>query len=423
MHDNKTMFYVLLRPLANEIFTPMKTIHLLKNPIQNYAWGSRAALAELSGRHFPTEKPEAEMWMGAHPKAPSKVKTKHGDESLLDLIKQHPHDILGKELAAVYDNRLPYLFKVLAIEQPLSIQVHPDRAQAKQGFARENSLEIPMDASERNYRDDSHKPECICALTHFWALNGFRDRATMIDLLRETCADFLEMGIREIEEYRDSHGLKRFLYILLNLKEHDVQMILNHAVPYAETCRKRNPAFDWMVRLHKSYPGDIGVLFPLILNLVRLNPGQAMYLPAGHMHAYLKGVGIELMANSDNVLRGGLTPKHVDVSELLNILDFKEQPLNIIEPEERGAGEKRYPTPANEFELSVIGTLEGEAYISDKDRGVEILLVTSGTVDVFQAKHPEPLRLSQGMSIIVPAAVESYSIRGEGTLYRAAVPI
>ena len=254
----------------------MKTIHLLKNPIQNYAWGSHAAIAELEGRHFPTEKPEAEMWMGAHPKAPSKVKTKHGEESLLDLIKQHPRDILGKEMAAVYDNQLPYLFKVLAIEKPLSIQVHPDRAQAKQGFTRENNLEISVDASERNYRDDNHKPECICALTSFWALNGFRDRSTMIRLLREACADSLGQGTRELERSADTQGLQRFLEFLLTLADAMVRVILNRALPYAAAHRDQDPAFEWMLRLHHAYPGDIGVLFPLILNLVRLNPGQAM---------------------------------------------------------------------------------------------------------------------------------------------------
>jgi len=400
----------------------MKSIHLLKNPVQNYAWGSHSAIAELMGKPFPTEEPEAEMWMGAHPKAPSMVKIGPGDESLMDLVKQRPHDILGKKTAAVFDNRLPYLFKVLAIEKPLSIQVHPDREQAKTGFARENHLGIPMDAAERNYRDDNHKPECICALTHFWALNGFRDNATMINLLRESCGDSLGAGIRELEENVDSQGLKGFLDILFKLKEDDVKKILNRAVPHAEACRDKDPALDWMARLHKTYPGDIGVLFPLILNLVCLNPGQAMCLPAGQMHAYLKGVGIELMANSDNVLRGGLTPKHMDVFELLNILNFKVQPLEIIEPENRRAYENAYPTPASEFELSVIETVEGEPYASEKDRGVEILLLTTGEVDIFQGSDPEPMRLNCGMSVIVPAAVESYLIKGKGTVYKASVP-
>ncbi|MEN8246861.1 MAG: mannose-6-phosphate isomerase, class I [Thermodesulfobacteriota bacterium] len=400
----------------------MKTIHILTNPVQKYAWGSHAAIAELTGRPFPIKEPEAEMWMGAHPKAPSTVKTKHGDESLMDLIKQYPHDIIGKAVAS-FENRLPYLFKVLAIEEPLSIQVHPNREQAKKGFARENHLGIPMDAAERNYRDDNHKPECICALTHFWALNGFHGKSTIIRRLKEISSNTLDNGIRELEERADSQGLKRFLDILLNLKENDVEKILDRAVPYAEARRSQDPIFDWMVRLHNTYPGDIGVLFPLILNLVRLNPGQAMYLPAGQMHAYLKGVGIELMANSDNVLRGGLTPKHVDVAELLNVLNFEEQPLEIIKPVKRNACQKVFPTPADEFELSVIETRAGRIYTSDRKRSAEILLVTSGEVTVGCDDDSEPLKLKQGMSAIVPAAVETYWIKGKGTVYKAGLPL
>ena len=401
----------------------MKSIHLLKNPVQNYAWGSHSAIAELMGEPFPTEEPEAEMWMGAHPKASSTVKTGQGDESLTDLVKQHPHDILGKESAGFFENRLPYLFKVLAIEEPLSIQVHPNREQAKIGFSRENHLGISMDAAERNYRDDNHKPECICALTHFWALNGFRDKKAMISLLRQFCADTLENGIRELEEKENPQGLKRFLGNLLNLKKNAVEKILDQAVPHAEVNREQDPAFDWMVRLHNTYPGDVGVLFPLILNLVRLNPGEAMYLPAGQMHAYLKGVGIELMANSDNVLRGGLTPKHVDVTELLNVLNFEEQPLEIIAPEKRNPCQKVFPTPASEFELSIIETRAGKTYTSDRNRSAEILLVTSGEVTIACDHDSEPSMLKQGMSAIVPAAVESYWIKGEGTVYKAAIPL
>ena len=270
----------------------MKTIHMLKNPIQNYAWGSHTAIAKLMGRAFPTPEPEAEMWMGAHPKASSWVKTNHGEVSLQELIRRFPRDILGQETAAAYQNRLPYLFKVLAIEKPLSIQAHPNREQAKKGFARENHLGIPMDAAERNYRDDNHKPECICALTHFWALNGFREKATMINLLMESCADSLGAGIRELQENADSTGLKRFIEILLNLKKDDVQKILDRAVPHAEACRDQDPAFDWMIRLHNAYPGDIGVLFRLVLILVRLNPWQAMHMPSGQLHSYLEGLGI-----------------------------------------------------------------------------------------------------------------------------------
>jgi mannose-6-phosphate isomerase len=401
----------------------MQALHILKNPIQSYAWGSHTAIAELTGRPFPTKEPEAELWMGAHPKAPSTVKTKHGDESLTKLIKRHPHDILGKQTVAIFDDRLPYLFKVLAIESPLSIQVHPNRTQAKQGFARENHLGIPMHAAERNYRDDNHKPECICAITHFWALIGFRDTPTMLKLLREACADTLDKGIRELEKHMGPQGLKRFLDILLHLKGDHAQTILSRALSYAETHRNQDMAFDWMIRLHNTYPGDMGALFPLILNLICLNPGQAMYLPAGQMHAYLEGVGIELMANSDNVLRGGLTPKHVDVSELLKVVNFERQPPVIIQTQARHAYEKAYPTPAREFELSVLSLEVGGAYTSGRERSAEIMLVTAGKINVFQNRESEALELTRGMSAIVPAAVESYRITGNGTVYKAAVPI
>jgi mannose-6-phosphate isomerase len=278
-----------------------------------------------------------------------------------------------------------------------------------------------MDAAERNYRDDNHKPECISALTHFWALNGFRDTATMINKLRESCGDTLKRGIKELEEHADSKGLNPFLNILLNLKKDDIQSILKNAMPHAEAHRDQDPVFDWMIRLHNTYPGDIGVLFPLILNLVCLNPGQAMYLLAGQMHAYLKGVGIELMANSDNVLRGGLTPKHVDVSELLHILDFKKQSLEIIEPENRSASQKIFATPASEFELSLIMTRPGIHYMSDRNRSAEILLAISGELSIG-CDEEEALALKQGMSAIVPAAVPAYWIKGEGTVYKAGIP-
>jgi len=399
----------------------MKSIHILKNPILNYAWGSHIAIAELTGRPFPTREPEAEMWMGAHPKAPSTFKTAHGDESLLELINRHPQDILGNKTATAHKNRLPYLFKVLAIEKPLSIQAHPNRAQARHGFAIENRLKVPMDAAERNYRDDNHKPECICALTPFWALNGFRNITDMVLLLKKACSLSLEENIRELENRQDAKGLKCFIQTLLDMDAASVDTVLHEAISHAEQLKSRDPVFDWVIRLHSSYPGDVGVMFPLILNLVCLNPGQAMYLPAGQMHAYLKGVGIELMANSDNVLRGGLTPKHVDAGELLGILNFDAQPLEIIEPIKRRASEKAYPTPAIEFELSIIEAVEREPYTSGKDRCAEILLLTSGEIEIFQTSESKTVKLTRGMSVIVPAAVESYRIIGEGTVYKAGV--
>ncbi len=401
----------------------MKTICVLKNPIQKYAWGSHTFLAELMGRPSPTQEPEAELWMGAHSKAPSTVETVDKAESLLDLIARCPQDILGEKTAAAYNCRLPYLFKVLALGRALSIQAHPNQDQARKGFQKENRQGLPLDAADRNYRDDNHKPELISALTPFWALNGFREIPDMLLCLKKVCSVALKHEIRELEQTSDGPGLKGFIARLLTMEIEAVREVLAEALFRAEKWQSQNPIFKWMVRLHETYPGDIGVLFPAILNLVRLEPGQAMYLPAGQFHAYLDGMGIELMANSDNVLRGGLTPKHVDVPALLDVLEFKEQPLEIIEPQLGQACEKVYHTPAREFELSVIEPSSGKPYVSAAERSAEILLVTSGKVVVSDAAAGgTTFTLSRGMSAVVPAAVESCRISGNGTVYKAAIP-
>ncbi|MBW2177868.1 MAG: mannose-6-phosphate isomerase, class I, partial [Deltaproteobacteria bacterium] len=322
-----------------------------------------------------------------------------------------------------YNCRLPYLFKVLALGRALSIQAHPNQDQARKGFQKENRQGLPPDAANRNYRDDNHKPELISALTPFWALNGFREIPDMLLCLKKVCSVALKHEIRELEQTSDGPGLKGFIARLLTMEIEAVRKVLAEALFRAEKLQSQNPIFEWMVRLHEMYPGDIGVLFPAILNLVRLEPGQAMYLPAGQFHAYLDGMGIELMANSDNVLRGGLTPKHVDVPALLDVLEFKEQPLEIIEPQLGQACEKVYHTPAREFELSVIEPSSGKPYVSAAERSAEILLVTSGKVVVSDdAAGGTTFTLSSGMSAVVPAAVESCRISGNGTVYKAAIP-
>jgi len=285
----------------------MKTIGLLKNTIQEYAWGSYTAIPELLGCESPAQAPQAELWLGAHPKAPSMVNCNGRWVSLLELIEQSPEDILGEKVAQRFDNRLPYLFKVLAAAKPLSIQAHPSRTQAKQGFARENRLRIPLDAANRNYKDDNHKPECICALTPFWALNGFRNISDILSLLEKTCHQGLETEITNLREKPDSQGLKRFFHELMTMEPPRQKQVINDALSYAQKHIQEDKVFEWMIHLHNEYPADIGVFAPVILNLICLEPGQAMFLPSGEMHAYLDGVGIELMANSDNVLRGGLT--------------------------------------------------------------------------------------------------------------------
>jgi len=401
----------------------MRKIGLLKNTIQEYAWGSRTAIPELLGQPVPAEKPQAELWMGAHPKAPSQVLSDGIWRSLPEVIQESPAETLGQEVAARFSNKLPFLFKVLAAARPLSIQAHPNKEQAEQGFARENELGVPLDAPQRNYRDDNHKPEIICALTPFCALNGFRKLEEALRLLEKIRVP----GLAEIVSFLRSHpnrdGLKKFFNHLMTTDRGKQRKIVEQALNSAEQQTNEEPVWTWMIKLNEEYPGDMGVLSPLFLNLVRLKPQQAMYLPAGELHGYLEGVGIELMANSDNVLRGGLTPKHIDVQELLTVLNFTDGDLNILGPENLAFGEAIYSTEAEEFALSVMRLNKGAPFSSPRNRSVEIMICTEGEVSVTDLSAGDITRLTRGISIIVPAAVEQYRIEGEATLYKATVPV
>jgi mannose-6-phosphate isomerase len=401
----------------------MKHIAYLSNTIQEYAWGSRTALAELMGQPSPADRPQAELWMGAHPKAPSLVETESGWESLLDLIHDKPIEILGKRVAEKFGGNLPYLFKVLAAAEPLSIQAHPGAAAAQEGYAREEALAIPFDAPERNYKDPHHKPECLCALTSFWGLCGFRPITETATLLHRLCPDSLRALFDLLDKPIPGFSTQPFFKAIMQLSLRKQAEVIHEAVRNAEACKQERPEYDWVVRLHHSYPSDIGVIFPAILNLVHLHPGQALFLEQGELHAYLNGVGIELMANSDNVLRGGLTTKHVDVAELVRILSFQEKAVDILLPERRERNAGVYRVPVQEFELSVI-TLDSEgAYVGPIDRSIEILLCTSGEHRIAESGNVNPLALDKGASVLIPAAVPGYTIKGKGVIYRAAVPI
>lgn len=401
----------------------MEKIGLLKNTIQEYAWGSPRAIPDLLGQRNLENKPQAELWMGAHPKAPSRVQYNGQWVSLLDLISKSPKDVLGEKTAKNFDNKLPYLFKVLAAAKPLSIQAHPNLRQAREGFKRENARRIPLDASHRNYRDDNHKPECLCALTQFWALSRFRSISGMLSYLEKVCAHGLDPEIKDLQRQPTSDGLKRFYTALMSMDARRQNQVVAEALKQAQRFASDDPVFQWMLKLADDYPNDIGVLSPILLNLICLEPGQAIFLNAGELHAYLKGLGIELMANSDNVLRGGLTPKHVDVPELLRVLEFEDKDATLLKPQASIADELVYPSPAKEFELSVITLNKGAQYRSPVDRSVEILICTRGKATLTDYSSQTETQLQQGASALIPAAVERYAIRGEGVCYKAAVPI
>ncbi len=401
----------------------MDRIQVLRNPIQNYAWGSNSFIPQLTGESASENVPQAELWMGAHPKAPSLVW--HNEEwvSLPKLIQGDPEGVLGKSIAKKFSNRLPFLFKVLAAERPLSIQAHPNRDQARHGFSRENSLGIPLNAPHRNYKDGNHKPEIICALTTFWTLIGFREMEEIVALTNWLGASSFRDRVTDSKGQTNHESLRRLFTGLVTMEEDDRRRMVAEVVESCEEYAGADKAFDWTVKLNRVYPGDTGVLSPFIMEIVRLEPGEALYISSGQLHSYLEGAGIELMANSDNVLRGGLTPKNIDVSELLEVLDFSANERRVLNPEGGVNNEKLYRSPAEEFILSTIFLDEGAVFMSPKERSVEIMICTDGEARINDSDRREDLSLNKGTSIIIPASTGSYKIEGKCTLYKAAVPL
>jgi len=401
----------------------MNKISFLKNPVQEYAWGSRTAIQTLLGEPVPSARPAAELWMGAHPKSPSEVLVDGEWQSLEAVIGSNPRSILGEGVAREFSNKLPFLFKVLAADQPLSIQVHPNLEQARAGFERENSLGIPLDAPYRNYRDPNHKPEILCALTSFQGLKGFRRIPEALALMEKVSRSVLSAHLARLGHEPTASGLEEFFSSLMRMERERQGLAVTEAASIAEKYVDEDRAFFWMVELNRQYPGDVGVFSPLFLNLVKLEPGGAIFLPAGELHAYLQGVGIELMANSDNVLRGGLTPKHIDVPELLKIVDFRAGSAQEVESTGDGPCHRKYVTPTREFLLSVISLDEGECFESSQDRNVEILICVSGGAVVTDLRSREAFDLSKGKSVVIPSAVSGYTLEGNATLYKASVPM
>lgn len=393
---------------------------LLENPIQKYAWGSHTAISTLLGKKAPSSEPEAELWMGAHASAPSLVLPER--EPLSRLIEREPESVLGRQCVERFGKRLPFLFKVLAAETPLSLQAHPTLEQAKAGFAAEEAQGVALDSPVRNYKDASHKPELLCALTPFSALCGFRPIEDTLALFRTLNLPHVSFLLEILEGLPTEAGLSQLFSTLLGLSpERRAELsreTLDRCTLLAAVNGPFQHEFSWAVQIGVLYPGDIGIISALLLNLVKLSPGEAIYLPAGNLHAYLQGVGVEIMANSDNVLRGGLTPKHVDNRELLRVLSFHAAPVNVLRGEMQGCA-RVYQTPAAEFELQAFQLLPGENPTVLDRRGPEIVLCQQGEVTVH---HPgESHTLTQGQALFIAADEPSYGLRGNGNLFRASV--
>ncbi len=392
----------------------------LKNTIQEYDWGSHTAIQEILG-HPKTDVPWAELWLGAHPKAPSRVDFMGQWVGLDALIEQWPFEILGKTIAEKFNHALPFLFKILAAAKPLSIQAHPGQNAAQEGFHRENSLKIPLNAPHRNYKDDRHKPECLCAVTSFWALKGFRDLPAMIRLLDCLCPHTLLHELNKLKSQGASF-LKHFFNTLLTLPVSRKANVILEAVENA----RRHPddaVFSWVLKLHEAYPSDIGILAPALLNLICLVPGQAVFISSGELHSYLEGVGIELMANSDNVIRGGLTHKHVDADELMRIVTFDPSEPHVLTPQPSSPGEEVFPLKVKEFSLSRITLCPGGRYASCRQRSAEILLCIQGAAAIHVNGGNSRYLLEKGASVLIPAAMAPYEISGHAMIYKASTPL
>lgn len=413
---------LVIRPTYCSEYKPHKA-YILHNTVQNYAWGSKVALAEFLGYSPNQKQPMAELWMGAHPKAPSHIVVGNITSSLLEVIQKQPARLLGGTVAQKFNDTLPFLFKVLAADQPLSLQVHPTIEQAQEGFKAENALSIPLTALHRNYKDANHKPELICALTPFWALNGFRPLKEIAQTVRSIPSPLLHKLSKSFLADPTVESFRAYLSSLFDVPEKQRKTVVAEIVAYCKRHIDQDPAFRWMLIYDDLYPGDISVLLCLFLNLFHLQPGQALFVGAGQIHAYLEGMGIEIMANSDNVLRAGGTVKHVDSAELLRILNFVQKEISSITPRPVSGTEEVYDTIAKDFQLSVITIGEGTPFISSRDRPVEILLCTEGYGMFIDLSDGEGLELTKGISILVPASLAQYKVQGNATLYKASVPL
>jgi len=394
-------------------------IYPLRNPVQNYPWGSTAEIPELLGTANPQNKPVAELWLGAHPKAPSTVLREQGAQSLLELIQAEPDAVLGANTVKRFGPRLPFLLKVLAADKALALQVHPTAAQALKGFERENALGIRPGAPERNYLDRHHKPELICALGPFECLVGFRTVKEIAVELKSLELKTIEEEIDRFNRSQSPDALQRLFESILSMERGRQQRLVREVVEKAAAAKRSR--YQWIVELDQQYPVDIGVVSPLFLNLLHLHPGQAAYLAPGTVHAYLGGLGIELMANSDNVARGGLSARYVDRPEFLRILRYNDRPIEPLDPVEVNRGIDQYEVPASDFRLFRIRLNRGVRYTSEQKRAVEILICTHGMAKLCVDAHGADYGIQRGDSFLVPASSPAYTIKGEGTLFKATV--
>ncbi len=393
----------------------------IKGAIQKYAWGGYSYIPELVRIDNVKQEPFAELWMGAHHRGPAKVYDYDEGLTLADYIARAPEKVLGKLVAENFDNQLPFLFKILDVNKMLSIQTHPTKAQAVAGFEKENRAGIPIDAFHRNFKDDNHKPEVMVALTDFWLLHGFKTAEAIAKTLQEV----EELNILlPLFKNRDIYHLYKYLMELPQEQVDEMLYPLYERLMWGIFFDKHDPDY-WAKMAFEDYTReghfDRGIFSIYLYNIVQLKEGEGIYQAAGIPHAYLEGVNVELMANSDNVFRGGLTPKHIDVPELLKHIISEPIEPKVLKGEPISSQEKVYRTPAPDFEVSAIELLADQVYLRES-AAPDIIIVMKGSVNVEE----EGVFFTRNKGdIFFATAGSQYSIVSieNAVMYRATVPL
>lgn len=395
-------------------------MHRLSPASQNYSWGSTTAIPALGG-FAATGEHVAELWYGAHARASAVFEGDGGATSLRDHISANGPAVLGRDIASRFGAELPFLLKLIAPDTPLSLQVHPSAEQAALGWLREERSGVPVDADERSFRDHNHKPEMVYALTEFEALSGFRAPRRVLEILAGLQAPLVEKTVERLRHGASSQGMRSaFEYVLLGARDRneDVNSVVEQI--RSRLARGDSPSEHTdtiALRIAEHYPGDRGILASLLLNPVTLTPGEAMYVPAGCVHAYLSGLAVEVMASSDNVVRAGMTSKYVDARTLLDIVDVRPAPPIRLAPERSRPGVEVFYAPVEDFELAVI-TPQGRP-VGLGGSGPRIVLAIEGVTELVQRKTRTILKPTQAVLV---SNGERVAVSGSGRVVRASVP-
>lgn len=388
---------------------------------QQYAWGSTTAIPALLGV-ADDGAPWAEAWYGAHPAGETQV---CGDGPLSALIEAEPERLLGDDVIWRFGRRLPFLLKLIAPEQPLSLQVHPSQAQAAEGYAREDEAGIALDHPARNYKDTNHKPEMVLALTRFQAVAGFQAPRRAVEVLSGLDSPLARRMRRTLRLNPTRYGIRQVFSDVVSAatrpSPQEIDDLVTEIAARFEAGTSPSLRVDSNVlKMADTFPGDPGIAAALLLNPVTLQPGEALFVPAGSVHAYISGLGVEVMASSDNVLRAGLTTKHIDVPEMLACVDYVAAPPVRPAPEYLSRATRAYYAPVDDFELMVTTVVAADGRLPVPGRGPRILLSVEGAMTLVTQADSQTL--AQGEAVFVGADERSLSVEGEGTLIQVDIP-